>query len=159
MTKLIDDNREILHQLGTESRIIYVEKQEIISLHSRVIKEFKGAEGIRDLGLLESALSKPMNLSVYEDESDPVKLACSLSYGIISNHPFNDGNKRAGFLALALFLNKNNVDFNCDKNAKLNLIRNVASGNVTVEQFAEEVQSLLDEANKSKLEGHLKGPK
>jgi death-on-curing protein len=81
-----------------------VNQQALIFLHSESLAEHGGAEGIRDEGLLESALDRPLNLYNYEQETDIAKLAAAYGFGIVRNHPFVDGNKRVGFLTVGLFL-------------------------------------------------------
>ena len=73
-------------------------------LHSESLAQFGGAVGLRDEGLLDSALSRPVNKHTYEGCSDAAVLAAAYGYGLARNHPFVDGNKRAAFLAVGVFL-------------------------------------------------------
>lgn len=91
-------------------RPIWVERNVVLSLHAESLAIHGGAGGIRDMGLLESALARPRNLHAY-GEGDAAALAAAYSFGIIQNHPFVDGNKRTGFLAGALFLEANGFRF------------------------------------------------
>lgn len=75
----------------------------VVAMHSEQIAEHGGRTGIRDAGLLSSALARPQNLAVYGEHS-VFDLAAAYAFGIISNHPFVDGNKRTGFLAAYVFL-------------------------------------------------------
>ena len=75
----------------------------VVAMHSEQIAEHGGRTGIRDAGLLSSALARPQNLAVYGEHS-VFDLAAAYAFGIISNHPFVDGNKRTGFLAVYVFL-------------------------------------------------------
>jgi death on curing protein len=85
-----------------------VSKQALILLHGESLVEHGGSTGMRDEGLLESALARPENLAAY-GEPDVADLAACYAVGIAKNHPFVDGNKRAGFLALGLFLGLNGM--------------------------------------------------
>ncbi len=80
--------------------------QALILLHGESLAEHGGSTGMRDEGLLESACARPQNLAAY-GEPDLSDLAASYAVGIAKNHPLVDGNKRAGFLALGLFLGLN----------------------------------------------------
>ena len=76
----------------------------VLAMHKMQIAEHGGADGVRDLGLLQSALARPQNIATYEPEADIARLAAAYGYGIAKNHPFIDGNGRAGRLALNLAL-------------------------------------------------------
>ena len=76
-------------------------------LHSRLVAEHGGAYGIRDEGLLEAALAKPRQIFAYAEDSDLPTLAAGYAAGILHSHPFVDGNKRTGFAAAAIFLDRN----------------------------------------------------
>ena len=86
----------------------------IVLLHAESLVEHGGSEGLRDRGLLESALARPRNLYAYEGVRDITRLAAAYGFGIARNHPFIDGNKRAAFLAIGLFLFKNGHVLNTD---------------------------------------------
>ena len=75
----------------------------LILLHDESLAEHGGAAGIRDRGLFEPALARPINLALYE-QPDVFDLAASYAHGLAKNHPFVDGNKRCAFLAAGLFL-------------------------------------------------------
>jgi len=78
----------------------------VIAMHGEQIAEHGGSPGIRDAGLLSSALASPQNQAVYGEPS-VFDLAAAYAFGIIRNHPFVDGNKRTGFLAAYVFLDLN----------------------------------------------------
>lgn len=90
--------------MSTEWR--WVAKQALLLLHDESLAEHGGSSGIRDEGLLDSALARPENLAAY-GEPDVADLAASYAFGIAKNHPFVDGNKRTAFLALGVFLGLN----------------------------------------------------
>ncbi|MFN4178468.1 type II toxin-antitoxin system death-on-curing family toxin [Phenylobacterium sp.] len=88
---------------------VWVEVDAILALHARSLALHGGAAGIRDRGLLDSALQRPRNLHHCEGVTDLIELAAWHAASISANHPFNDGNKRAAFLAMALFLRLNGL--------------------------------------------------
>lgn len=81
----------------------WFDKRALLLLHDESLAEHGGLPGLRDEGLLDSALARPLNLVAYGDP-DLCELAASYCVGVAQNHPFVDGNKRAAFLALGLFL-------------------------------------------------------
>ena len=81
----------------------WLDERALTLLHDESLAEHGGAPGVRDEGLLKSALARPLHLLAYE-EPDLASLAAAYAVGIAKNHPFVDGNKRTGFLALGLFL-------------------------------------------------------
>jgi death-on-curing protein len=81
----------------------WVDRHALLLLHDESLAEHGGLPGLRDAGLLDSALARPLNLVAY-GEPDLCELAASYCVGVAKNHPFVDGNKRAAFLALGLFL-------------------------------------------------------
>ena len=81
----------------------WIDRRALLLLHDESIAEHGGASGIRDEGLLDSALARPLNLVAY-GSPDWAELAASYGVGLAKNHPFVDGNKRAAFLAVGLFL-------------------------------------------------------
>ena len=85
---------------------VWLLRETVLAMHDLLVVEFGGAAGIRDEGLLDSALSRPRNLLTYEQPS-LFDLAASLAFGLIKNHPFVDGNKRVAFTAAITFLHLN----------------------------------------------------
>ncbi|MHB1358780.1 MAG: type II toxin-antitoxin system death-on-curing family toxin [Rhodocyclaceae bacterium] len=81
----------------------WIDKQALLLLHGESLAEHGGATGMRDAGLLDSALARGPNLAAYGDP-DIAALAATYGFGIARNHPFVDGNKRAAFLSVGLFL-------------------------------------------------------
>ncbi|MFT4572809.1 MAG: death-on-curing protein [Candidatus Binatia bacterium] len=78
----------------------------VLAVHEHLLSEFGGSAGVRDLGLLESALARPEHLFAYQSAT-LCELAASYAFGIVKNHPFIDGNKRTGFAAAAVFIELN----------------------------------------------------
>ena len=89
---------------------IWIDATDVHAFHQGMLSMFGGLAGVRDEGLLDSALNRPRHLFAYE-KSDLFDLAAAYALGIIKNHPFLDGNKRAGFMAAALFLEVNGLQF------------------------------------------------
>lgn len=87
---------------------VWVHAEALILLHDESLAEHGGAAGIRDRGLFESALARPMNLALY-GQPDVFDLAASYAHGLAKNHPFVDGNKRSAFLAAGLLLAMNGM--------------------------------------------------
>lgn len=81
----------------------WIDKQALLLLHDESLAEHGGAQGLRDEGLFDSALARPLNLQAY-GSPDFADLAAAYGAGLAQNHPFVDGNKRAAFLAVGLFL-------------------------------------------------------
>jgi death-on-curing protein len=96
------------------SEPVWIEKAALLLAYAEAVTRTGGLAGLRDDGLLESALARPRNLFVYEGITDVRRLAVSYGTGILRNHPFADGNKRAAFLALSMFLNLNGFRLTAD---------------------------------------------
>jgi death on curing protein len=82
----------------------WLERDIVLAIHEEQLAQHGGGVGIRDDGLLESAMARPMNLAAYEPDADLASLAAAYAYGIARNHPFIDGNKRTAYVAMELFL-------------------------------------------------------
>ena len=104
--------------------------------HAAGLAEHGGPEGLRDSGLLESALARPKNLFLYETEVELSRLAASYALGIVRNHPFVDGNKRVAFIAMALFLALNGLRLKADQVDAYRQIYRAAAGELTEEQLS-----------------------
>jgi death-on-curing protein len=88
---------------------IWLDKPEVLIAHSRQLAEHGGSDGIRDEGLLDSALAKPRNVFAYEDHVTLPRLAASYAFGIARNHAFVDGNKRTALVISLGFLRINGI--------------------------------------------------
>lgn len=117
----------------------WVSKQALVLLHGESLATHGGREGMRDEGLLESALMRPQNIVAYADADNPPDvsaLAASYGVGLAKNHPFVDGNKRAAFLAVGMFLYLNGLRLQASQaDATLTMLA-VAAGDITEEAFA-----------------------
>lgn len=89
---------------------VWIDVADVLSFHEVMLGRFGGLPGVRDAALLDSAANRPRQLFAY-GEPDPFALAAAVAEGIVRNHPFLDGNKRAGFMAAALFLEVNGWSF------------------------------------------------
>ena len=117
------------------SEPIWIEKRAIIMVHAEALAEHGGLEGIRDEGLLESALARPQNVFAYEGVNDFPRLAAFYAIGIARNHPFVDGNKRAAFIAMALFLAANGLRLIADQVDATQTFLEVASGKLNEDEL------------------------
>jgi death-on-curing protein len=119
---------------------VWLSRQLIIAIHDEQLAEHGGAPGMREEGLLESALARPLNRAGYDDP-DIAELAATYAIGIVRNHPFVDGNKRTGFAALFMFLGLNGAEFEPPEvDATMAMLR-LAAGEMTDAEFAAWVRS------------------
>ena len=104
-------------------------KEQIKMLHSALVERFGGQDGLRDEGMLDSALNTPFQtFSGSELYPDLLSKAARLAFGLIANHPFIDGNKRIGTHAMLVFLRLNNVELEYDDDDLITLILGTAAG-------------------------------
>lgn len=114
----------------------WVDKRALLLLHDESLAEHGGSAGIRDEGLLDSAVARPLNLETYGDPDFP-DVAASYAIGLAKNHPFADGNKRAAFLASGLFLYLNGYRLSVSRaDATLTMLA-VAAGEMDEATFAD----------------------
>ena len=111
---------------------IWLDVEIMIDLHAEQLALFGGPDGIRDQGMLESALGRPINKFTY-GETDLAALAAAYGYGIARNHLFVDGNKRAAFGAIIVFLGLNDIDFLVPPESATAMILALAAGEVNEE--------------------------
>ena len=110
--------------------------QLVQAIHSLAIATFGGSHGVRDMGLLESALDRPRNLYAYGDDPTLFDLAAAYCAGIVKNHPFIDGNKRTGDLTARAFLFRNGYLFEPDEADEVNMIVALAAGEIEEDVLA-----------------------
>ncbi len=111
----------------------WISKRALLVLHEESIAEFGGARGLRDEGLLESALARPRNTHAYNTAATLAELAASYGYGVAKNHAFVDGNKRAAFLCIGLFLAINGYRLTASQVDAIETMLSVAAGTMTEE--------------------------
>jgi death-on-curing protein len=118
----------------------WVTYDQVVAIHSRQLRRFGGAPGLRDDGMLRSALERPVNKWQYEqadlDASDLATLAAAYAFGLAKNHAFVDGNKRAAFMTMVVFLRKNDVRFAPDQAHATAIMISLAAGEVSEQSFA-----------------------
>jgi death-on-curing protein len=107
----------------------------VLDIHAEQLALFGGGDGLRDRGLLESALARPLNKSAC-GETDLAALAAAYAFGIARNYPFVDGNKRAAFASLIVFLGLNGIDFDVPPEEATAVILELASGKLEEESLA-----------------------
>ncbi len=110
--------------------------QLVQAIHSQAVAEFGGSHGVRDMGLLESALDRPRNLYAYGDDPTLFDLAAAYCTGIVKNHPFIDGNKRTGDLTARAFLFRNGSLFEPVEIDEVNMIVALAAGEIEEDDLA-----------------------
>jgi death-on-curing protein len=113
----------------------WITKEECLAFHHELVARFGGLGGIRDEGLLDSALARPQQLFHYGEPS-LIDLAASYAEGIVKNHPFLDGNKRSGFMAAALFLETNGFDFHAPEEEAVVHTLALAAGDIAAAEYA-----------------------
>jgi death on curing protein len=114
------------------SEPIWLEVDEVVDMHAEQLAIFGGPEGVRDRGLLESAILRPVNQWHY-GQIDVAALAAAYAFGLARNHAFVDGNKRAAFHAMMVFLRGNGIPFAPDPAHATNVILALAAGEVNEE--------------------------
>jgi len=119
------------------AEIVWLLEEAVRAIHSRQISEHGGRPGIRDEGLLLSALARPQNLAAYGDPPpDLAALAASYAYGIARNHPFIDGNKRVALVAARTFLLINGGDLVASQEQKYVTFLRLAEGGLSEDELA-----------------------
>jgi death on curing protein len=112
-----------------------------VLLHAESLAEHGGLWGVRDEAALESALARPKNVHAYERGADVARLAAAYGFGLVRDHPFSDGNKRAGFLAIGLFLELNRFDLEVDE--AVTTVLELAKGNLSEDALAEWIRARI----------------
>lgn len=113
-----------------------MEIDDVEKIHGILIERFGGAKGIRDRGILESALGRPyQTFDGKELYPDPVEKAAAIFESIVSNHPFIDGNKRTAYVLMRLILKNNKLDLQVDQNNKYDFVIKAAKGELSFEKI------------------------
>ena len=122
--------------------IVWLLEETLIAIHQRQISEHGGREGLRDEGLLASALARPQNFLAYaQPPPDIAALAAAYAFGIARNHPFVDGNKRTALVAARTFLLLNGVNLRASQDEKYLTFLQLAQGSLTEEQLADWIRN------------------
>lgn len=114
---------------------LWVTYEQAVAIHSRQLRRFGGAPGLRDEGMLRSALERPINKWRYE-QAPMEELAAAYAFGLAKNHAFVDGNKRIAFMAMMVFLYKNGVAFSPAPAEATTMILSLAAGEVSEQSLA-----------------------
>ena len=114
---------------------VWIEREDCLGFHSALLSRFGGLDGLRDSGLLDSALARPLQLLAYGQPS-LFDLAAAYAHGIVKNHPFLDGNKRSELMAAALFLELNGMVFNAPEEEAVLQTLALAAGEIDADAYA-----------------------
>ena len=121
---------------------VWLETAVVLAAHDEELAEHGGDQGVRDQGLLESALARPKNLAAY-GEPDVAALAAAYAFGIAKNHPFVDGNKRTALVALELFLDQNGYELAADDVQCVLIVLALAEGKLPERELAQWIRKNL----------------
>ncbi len=116
--------------------MIWLTRHMVEAFHRESLVRFGGADGLRDQGLLLSALARAENIYAYEAEADVFRLAAAYCAGVVKNHPFIDGNKRTGVLSAIAFLELNGVEPEFEEAMIVTMVYGLAASEVTEDEFA-----------------------
>ncbi|MCA3565456.1 MAG: type II toxin-antitoxin system death-on-curing family toxin [Methylocystis sp.] len=119
----------------------WLDRETILAIHEEQLAQHGGGVGIRDEGLIESALGRPQNIAIYNPEADLCDLAAAYAYGIAKNHPFIDGNKRTAYVAMELFLIEHGMLLTAEDGDAVVTFLGLAAGEITEEQLAAWIRS------------------
>jgi death on curing protein len=122
---------------------VWLDQRALVLLHAESLAEHGGLWGLRDEAALESALARPRNVYAYERAADAARLAAAYGFGLIRGHPFDDGNKRAGFLAIGLFLELNGFEFEVEEVNAIKTIVDLAAGRLSKKALAEWIRARI----------------
>ena len=116
---------------------VWIRQDVVLAMHEEALMLHGGPSGVRDLGLLESALARPKNLFAYSEQTPSLsQLAASYAKGIVANHPFVDGNKRTAFTVSVTFLRLNGLQLSAPKEERVLTFWGLAAGDISEEQLA-----------------------
>ncbi len=123
----------------------WLTKESLLVLHDRSLALHGGLAGMRDEGLLDSALARPRNHLLYNGVDDIIELAAIYAAAVSGNHPFIDGNKRTAFLALGLFLEKNGKILIAEQADAARTMLRLAAGEISTEELAAWLAGVVSE--------------
>jgi len=115
---------------------LWLEAYAVLAMHEEQIREHGGSYGVRDEGLMESALARPRQLFHYGDSVDLFALAAAYGYGVAKNHPFVDGNKRTAFQCMYVFLDINGIELTATEEDTVVTILHLADGSLSEAELA-----------------------
>ncbi len=114
---------------------IWLNREDCLAIHEMMLAQYGGLAGLREEGLLDSALAKPQHLFSYSSPTMP-EMAATYATGIILNHPFFDGNKRTGFMLAATFLELNGLEFTATEESVIEMTVALAGGKLKQAAYA-----------------------
>lgn len=117
-----------MRKLPRNAEPIWIEPRDAVAIHERLLALEGGPAGVRDKGLLESALARPRRLYAYAEKPSMQAVAAAYLYGIVRSHPFVDGNKRTGFVVGVLFLELNGYRFTASEEDAAQAVMSLAEG-------------------------------
>ena len=119
--------------------------EDVLNIHEFLINKFGGSHGIRDEGLLKSALARPFQtfdrVDLYKSH---IEKAAALIESVVSNHPFIDGNKRTAYVLMRLYLMENGLDIKTDQDEKYDFVISIASGKASHEQIVKWINDHIE---------------
>jgi death-on-curing protein len=126
------------------TQVVWLLEETVIAIHHRQIAEHGGSEGLRDEGLLLSAVARPQSLLSYaQPQPDLASLAAAYAYGIAHNHRFVDGNKRTALVAARTFLLLNGVNLEAGQDEKFLTFLQLAEGSLKEDQLADWIRKRI----------------
>jgi death-on-curing protein len=114
---------------------VWLNREDALGIHEMMLAQHGGLAGVRDQGMLDSALARQQNMFAYEQASTPA-MAAAYATGVIKNHPFLDGNKRTGFMLAAVFLELNAFEFGATEESVVEFTLGLAASKITEEEYA-----------------------
>lgn len=115
--------------------LLWIDERDVLAIHDQLLAAYGGRPGLRDKGLLQSALARPRQHYAYAHQSDVIEMAALYTAGIVRNHPFVDGNKRAGFIVGVLFLELNGFIFMASEEDATQAVLGLAGGTLDEAAF------------------------
>ena len=115
---------------------VWIKERDVLALHDRLLAIHRGAAGVRDAALLQSALARPRQIAAYAETPDRIDMAAAYTAGIVRNHPFIDGNKRTGFVVGVLFLELNGYRFTASEADAAQTVLALAAGTLDERDYA-----------------------
>jgi death-on-curing protein len=121
-------------------RLRWLTAKAVLAIHEELIVRYGGVSGLRDDGLLESAVARPQNLAAYGQKISVASLSAAYAWGLLRNHPFVDGNKRTALAAMVVFLELNGWELGCSEAEETAMVLRAAAGEITERAWTEWVR-------------------
>jgi death-on-curing protein len=121
-------------------RLRWLTAKAVLAIHEELIVRYGGVSGLRDDGLLESAVARPQNLVAYGQKISVPSLSAAYAWGLLRNHPFVDGNKRTALAAMVVFLELNGWELGCSEAEETAMVLRAAAGEITERAWTEWVR-------------------